>query len=198
MALADLLAALAAEADEAITRVETEAAEQIELLRRTTSEEARLREHEASVALDDDAARHQAKIVNRARLTVERRMSAAAEDIYQGLAADVERRLVQIRSQDDYPALFRRLFEECRSVLPDGRVVRVDPADEALCHRVLVAVGREEFVVDAGLESAGGLELSTTDGRRTVRNTFESRTWRADRALRSIAAATVPPLRALP
>lgn len=195
MALADILAALDAEAEEEITRVENEASEQMEQLRRTARDDARLAEQEASSALDDDAIRRQAQIVNRARLVVERRMSAVAEEIYQELKTEVERRLAEVRGQDDYPDLFRRLLEECRSVLPDGRIARVDPADEALCHRVLVSAGCEDFVVDPALESAGGLELATTDGRRSVRNTFESRTWRADRSLRSIAARAVPPLR---
>ena len=195
MALADIVAALEAEADEEITRVETEASEQMEQIRRTTRNRARLAEREASSALDDGAARRRAQIVNRARLVVERRVHAAVEEIYQELTADVERRLAEVRDQEDYPHLFRRLLEECRSVLPDGRVVRVDPADESLCHRVLARVGCEGFAVDASLESAGGLELATIDGRRSVRNTFESRTWRADRSLRSLAAAAVPPLR---
>ena len=195
MALADILAALAAEADEEITRVETEVSEQMEQLRRAIGEDARLAEKEASAELDDDAARQRARIVNRARLVVDRRISAAVEEIYQELEAEVQRKLAEVRRQDDYPELFRQLLEECRSVLSDGRVVRIDPADRALCHSVLERTGGEGFVVDAGLESAGGLELATTDGRRSVRNTFESRMWRADRSLRSIAAAAVPPLR---
>jgi vacuolar-type H+-ATPase subunit E/Vma4 len=99
-----------------------------------------------------------------------------------------------VRGQRDYPDLFRRLLEECRAVLPDGRVVRVDPADVSLCNSVLASVGSDDFAVDATLESAGGLELVTADGCRSVRNTLESRTWRADRVLRSLAAAEVPPL----
>lgn len=194
MALADILAAIAAQADEEIARASAEAAEQVEPIRRQARDEASLAEQAASSALDDDAARRRAQIVNRARLVVERRLSAAAEEIYQEMKADVERRLAEVRGRSEYPDLFRRLLEESRSVLPDGRVVRVDPADESLCGTVLASAASDGFVIDATLESGGGLELVTTDRRRSVRNTLESRTWRADRALRSLAAARVPPL----
>ena len=195
MALADILAAIEAGADEEIARVSAEASEQVERIRRDTRHEARLAGEEASSELDGDAARRRAQIVNRARLVVERRMSAAVEEIYQELKADVGRRLADVRSQHDYPDLFCHLFEECRAVLPDGRVVRVDPADESLCTSVLARLGCEDFVVEATLDSVGGLKLVTTDGRRSVENTLESRTWRAERALRSLAIAEVPPLR---
>lgn len=194
MALADILAAIAAEADEEIARVTARAAEQVEPIRCEARDEASLAERAASSALDDDAARRRAQIVNRARLVVERRLSSTVEEIYQEMRTDVERRLADVRGQREYPDLFRRLFDECRAVLPDGRIVRVDPADESLCSSVLASVESDGFAIDATLESAGGLELVTTDRRRAVWNTLESRTWRADRALRSLAVARVSAL----
>lgn len=194
MALADILTAIAAEADEEIARVAADAAAQVEPIQRQARDEARLAEREASCALDDEAARRKAQIVNRADLVVARRLSAAIEEIYQEMRADVERQLAEVRGRDGYPDLFRRLFDECRAVLPDGRVVRVDPADESLCRRVVASRASDGFVIDASLRSAGGLELATSDRRRVVRNTLELRTWRADRALRSLAAARVPAL----
>ncbi len=195
MALADILAALDAEADEEIARVTAQTSEHFERLRHETRELASSAEQAASSALDDEAERRRAQIVNRARLVVERRVSAAIEEIYQELLRGVSRRLAEVRDQPDYEGLFRRLLDECRAVLPDGRVVRVDPADEAVCRRVLASEGCDGLVVETSLQSAGGLELATADGRRAVWNTFESRVWRADRALRSVAAAEVPPLR---
>ena len=198
MALADILAAIEAEADEEIARAADEAAVQVELIRREARDEAHAVEQDASIALDDEAARARAQIVNRARLVVDRRVSAAVEEIYQEIRAEVERRLAEVRGGPDYPDLFVRLFHECRAVLPDGRIVRVDPADESLCRRVLATAVSDGFSVTATLRSVGGLELATTDGRRSVQNTLESRTWRADRALRSLAAAEVPSLAGSP
>jgi vacuolar-type H+-ATPase subunit E/Vma4 len=195
MALADILAAIDAGADEEIARVSADASDQVERLRRDAQDEARHVAEEASSALDEDAARRRAQIVNRAELAVERHLKAAAEEIYQEIIVDVERRIAEVRHQPGYADLFGRLFEECRAVLPDGRVVRVDPADESLCHRTLADTGDDGFTVDATLQSVGGLELVTDDGRKSVRNTLEARTWRADRALRSLAAAEVPALR---
>jgi len=198
MPLADILAALDAEADEEIARIDADAQRQLAELRQDTSDAARHTEEVAAHERDDSAARRRAQIVNRARLVVERRMSAAIEEIYRELMAEVHHQLGAVRDRDDYPDLFRRLLDECRSVLTDGRVVRVDPADEELCRRVLASTGGDGFVVEGVLESAGGLELSTSDGRRSVRNTLESRTLRADRALRTLAAAEVPELRGGP
>lgn len=194
MALDDILAAITAEADAEITRVDQAAREKVEAIRRRAEEEANRAEAAASSVLDDDAKRARAQVVNRARLAVERRVSATAEEIYQELMEEVEQRLAGVRSRPDYPELFRRLFDECRAILDDGRLIRIDPADEALARTVLEQAGSDGFVVDSGLASAGGLELATADGRRRVQNTFESRTWRADRALRSLAATLVPPL----
>lgn len=194
MALADILAAIDAEADEEIARVAAEAAEQVSEIERQAREEAMLAEREASSALADEAGRRRAQIVNRARLVVERRISAAVEDIYQEMMEEVEQQLAILRDRPDYPDLLHRFLEECCGVLPDGRIVRVDPADEALCADMLAGAAGDGFSIEATLASAGGLELTTTDRRRSVRNTLESRTLRADRALRSLAASRVAPL----
>ncbi len=195
MALADILAAIDAGADEEIARATADASNEARRVRHEADDEARLIEREASSALDDEADRRRAQIVNRARLVVERRVSTAVEEIYQELKADVGRRLAEARDQPAYPDLFRRLVDECRAVLPEGRIARVDPADEQLCTDVLASLGCDDFTVVASLETVGGLELVTTDGRRSVQNTLESRTWRADSALRSVAVAEVPALR---
>lgn len=195
MALADILAALEADADAEIAGIAAAASEEEEQLRRAARDEAHAAQLDAASSLDDDGERRRAQIVNRARLVVERRMSAAVEELYQEIMAAVERRLADVRDRPDYPELFRRLLDECRAVLPDGRVVRVDRADESLCADELANAGCDDFVVDATISTAGGLELATVDGRRSVRNTFESRTSRADRALRSLAVAEVPQLR---
>ena len=195
MALADILAAIDAGADEEVARVSAEACDQVERIRGEARDEAVGAAEAAASALDEDAARRRAQIVNRAHLAVERRLRAAAEEIYQEIMLQVERRIADVRHQAGYADLFRRLLEECRAVLPDGTVVRVDPADESLCRRVAAEIGGDGFTVDATLQSVGGLELVTGDGRKSVQNTLESRTWRADRALRSLAASEVPALR---
>lgn len=195
MALADILAAIDAGADEEVARVSAGAYDQVERIRGEARDEAVGAAEAAASALDEDAARRRAQIVNRAHLAVERRLRAAAEEIYQEIMLHVERRIADVRHRAGYADLFRRLLEECRAVLPDGTVVRVDPADESLCRRVVAEIGGDGFTVDATLQSVGGLELVTGDGRKSVQNTLESRTWRADRALRSLAASEVPALR---
>ena len=94
--------------------------------------------------------------------------------------------------------MFATLFDECRAVLPEARVIRIDPADRDLARTVATAAGddgfADGFVIDPVLTTSGGLQLATEDGRRQVGNTFESRFERADRPLRSLAASIVPAL----
>ena len=194
MALGDILAAIRSEADAEISRIRAETADQVAAILDRARAEAKSAEEAATASLDDDAAQQRARIVNRADLVVERRLRAAAEEIYVEMRDEVSLRLAQERDAPDYQDLFRRLFDECRAVFPDARIVRVDPADEDLAFRMLAEIEVEGFSIDPSLASMGGLELVTEDRRRSVRNTLEARTERADRLLRSLAGTMVPAL----
>lgn len=195
MALEDILVAIRGEAETEIGRIGTEAGGEVTAILDGGCAEAKAVEEAAAVSLDDDAAQHRARIVNRAHLVVERRERAAAEDVYVELREEVAFRLARRRDEPGYQDLFLRLFEECRAVLPDARIVRVDPADQDVAGRMVADGAFDGFSIDPSLASIGGLELVTEDGRRCVRNTLEARFERADRPLRSLAATMVPALR---
>lgn len=194
MALEDILDAIRSEADAEIDRIRAESADAITAVLDEGLTEAKSVEEAASASLDEQAAQQRARIVNRAHLVVERRLRTAADEVYEELLTEVVQRLARQRDSPDYVVLFRRLFDECREVLPDARILRVDPADEDLANHMLAEVGIDSFSIDPSLDSAGGLELLTDDRRRCVRNTLEARIDRADRVLRSLAATKVPAL----
>lgn len=177
-----------------IGRIRSETAEAAAAALETGRSEAASLEETAAASLDDEAAQQRARIANRAHLAVERRLRAAAEEIYVEMRDEVSRRLATVRGSPGYQDLFDRLFDECRAVLPDARIVRVDPADQDVARRMLANLDLDGFSIDPGLVSMGGVELATEDRRRCVRNTLEARTERGDRALRSLAATMVPAL----
>jgi vacuolar-type H+-ATPase subunit E/Vma4 len=198
VALEDILAAIRSEADIEIGRLRAESAAEVDVIVDAGRVEAQSAEEAAAAARDDESEQQRARIVNRAHLVVERRLRGVAEAVYQGMRDEVSDRLSGVRAGPDYPSLLRRLFDECRAVLPEGSVLRVDPADEDTARQILMDASFSGYTVDASLDSMGGLELSTEDGHRSVRNTFEARMDRADRPLRSLAVSAVPALRGAP
>lgn len=194
MALENILAAIREEAETELNRVNAEAAAAAAAIVDDARAEAALAEEHAGASLDEEAAQQRSQIVNRAHLVVERRTRATAEEIYLEMRDEVVRRLGRMRDSPEYPELFARLFEECRSILPEARVIRVDPTDEAVAGQLLRHGNGSSFDVETSLVSNGGLEMVSADRRRHVRNTFEARMNRADGTLRSLASSLVPAL----
>jgi len=52
--------------------------------------------------------------------------------------------------------------------------LHIDPRDETLCRQILNELGRNSEIV-TNLTSAGGLAVSTKDGKVVVSNTIETR-----------------------
>ncbi len=191
MALGDILAAIRSETEVEIARIRSDGEARIAALLERATSEAAAAEEEAASAMDAAAAHRRDQIVNRARLEAERMVRRAVEEVYVDTVEAAEGRIGALRAGDGYEALLGDLLEECLAVLPDARVVEVDPADEALVDRLLADRGIHHMRVDPCLTTAGGVALSTRDGRRVI-NTFESRRARAERHLRRIAIETIP------
>lgn len=194
MALEDILDAIRAETDGEIARIRVESDAAVATIAARAREEAADVERTAAASMDDQAAHERERITNRARLEADRDLRAATEEIYLGLRSEVASRLGFARESPGYPALVSRLFDECRSILPEARTIRVDPDDEDVARGILEAGGSDGFVVDPSLASLGGVELVTGDGRR-VDNTLDSRMERGERHLRSLALEMMPELR---
>ena len=194
MAVEDILAAIRSNGDAEINRIRAESGAAVEAIVDEARAQSRTAEQEAASSFDVEAEEQRARIVNRAHLIVDRRLRGTAEDLYGEITAEVTARLSELRGTPQYREVFASLFAECRAVLPEARVIRIDPADVGLAEHLADATGDGGFVLDPSLETIGGLQLATEDGRRQVGNTFESRLERADRALRSLAASVVPAL----
>jgi V/A-type H+/Na+-transporting ATPase subunit E len=194
MALEDILGAIDQEADGEVRRVSADTERRrTEMLERAAAEaESILREESERAATA--RVEHREGILNGARLDADRSVRETRETVYQELLTIVRERLARVADGPDYPRIWPVLFDECRRVLPEARTVRVRASDEGRALSVAIESGMADVEVEPVLDSWGGLELATGDGR-LVRNTFEDRLEKADPALRLLAGDLVPELR---
>ena len=101
------------------------------------------------------------------------------EKVFESAFETAVQRLMLLRQDENYPAIFRRLVEETIEAAGEGVfVVHVDPRDRDLCTRTLAALN-VSCEVRTDLTGMGGLAVSSPDGRITLKNTLESRLERA-------------------
>jgi vacuolar-type H+-ATPase subunit E/Vma4 len=106
----------------------------------------------------------------------------AREDAFREFLAAVRERLAALRGGAEYTSVLRALIRESTTALAGATVLRVDPRDERLASELVEGLDAELKVAGV-LETAGGVELASADGR-TVRNTVEERLANAEPALR--------------
>jgi vacuolar-type H+-ATPase subunit E/Vma4 len=194
MALEDILRAIDDEADGAVRRVAAEAERRrADVLERAAAEARSIRQDEAERSRVERARRIEG-ILNAAHLDADRGLRETREAVYQELLAIVRERLAQVAERPDYARIWPLLFDECRRVLPEARTVRVRSADGARALAVAIESGMSDAEIDPTLETCGGLELATGDGR-VARNSFEHRLVKADPHLRLLAGDLLPELR---
>lgn len=193
MPVEDILAAIAVEAESAVAEIEAGAAARIEQAARTARERAASERARLAGARTEAADLQASRIVNRARLAADRVVRDERELLFQAAIERVRAGLGRVRESGGYDIIFSRLLDEARRVLPDADVVRVDPSDVERARSAVRALGIP-VRVEPSLDTQGGVELSTGDGR-IVRNTFESRLLRATGDLRMLAIERIPELR---
>jgi vacuolar-type H+-ATPase subunit E/Vma4 len=188
MALDELLAGLEAEAASEMARLEAETHEEANRIVDAARAEARVLQEEAARAtereLQDEVEQRRAQ----ARLHVATAVREAREDAFREFLADVQLRLATLRDSEQYRSVLRALIDESTAALAAGTELRVDARDERLAAELIA--DRPRLNVVAALETAGGVELASADGRM-VRNTIEERLANAEQALRLIFGNTL-------
>lgn len=93
-------------------------------------------------------------------------------------------RLESFRGSPDYADSLRKMALEAFETLGEhDAVLHVDGRDEGLCRKIAEGLpGRCEVVAD--IHCAGGLNVSSRDGKVTIYNTVESRLEKARRRMR--------------
>ena len=93
--------------------------------------------------------------------------------------AEAESRFRDLRSDPEYPAVFESLLKEAAGSLGGlAFVVHIDPRDEALCKKTLIALTLSSEI-RADITTAGGVIASLPDNSVVISNTVESRLLRA-------------------
>lgn len=197
MALGDILGAIREESEGEIRRVSEAAAARVTEVHERAQREAAAIEDQETHARDRAGSKAADRIVNQARLDADRMLREAREEIFRKAMDGAAARLEVIRTEASYGELLDRLLDESRAVLPTARVVKIDPRDTAFVSNRLRERGVAGFQVESDLETWGGLELWSDDGRR-VTNTLESRMHKATPHIRSLAAEVIPELRSTP
>jgi vacuolar-type H+-ATPase subunit E/Vma4 len=187
MALADLLRVIEADAAAERARADRESAFEAAAIVHSARREARALTAELAAAPEAAARTDADRARALARLDAASAMRGAREEAFVSLLTGVRTELGALRAGAGYPRLFSALLAEARAALPGATCVRVDRRDLSLAtslDRVLR--------VDPTLETWGGVELASDDGR-VIRNTVEDRLANANLLLRSRFAARLAP-----
>jgi vacuolar-type H+-ATPase subunit E/Vma4 len=179
MALADILAAMEAQVDAEIHQIEEQTAATIAQIRAAAENEARLRRERHHRAVLVQIENERAQRLNRARLAALRATSRAREQFFVDALARAQALLAGARNDPCYPAVLRALAEEALGQLDGEARLRADPRDEPLLHALFPQVQ-----IAADLETWGGVEARTLDGRIVVVDTLEARLDQAQDMLR--------------
>jgi vacuolar-type H+-ATPase subunit E/Vma4 len=178
MALADLLRAIEAEADLERAQAERAAEAEASAILARAREEAHALELALSAAQEAQARTEAALILALAERDAASAIRSAREAAFVSLLDGIRETFAALRASEAYPSLFAALLAESRAALPVAGVVRIDRRDADLVWPLAGGLG-----VELTLESWGGLELATDDGR-TLRNTLEERLANAEPILR--------------
>ena len=187
MALADLLRVIEADAAAERARADRELASEAAAIVRRARREARALSAELAAAPEPAARADADRARALARLDAARAMRGEREEAFASLLTGVRAELGALRAGAGYPRLFGALLAEARAALPGATDLRVDRRDLRLA--TPLARGLR---VDATLETWGGVELASDDGR-VIRNTVEDRLANADVLLRSRFAERLAP-----
>jgi vacuolar-type H+-ATPase subunit E/Vma4 len=178
MALDDLLRAIEADAAAERARADRETASEATAIVQRARRQASELEAELSATPEAEARAEAEAARALARLDASGAVRFAQEEAFALLVTGIRGELAAVRDTSGYPELFRALLVESRAALPAARRLRVDRRDVDLARPLA-----DGLYVDPALDTWGGVELASDDGR-IVRNTVEERLANAELLLR--------------
>ena len=150
--------------DKTILEIRTEAEEKIAMVKEQHQENIKkLLEIERIKLLYDARAENKIRIISEKR------------KVFETAFLEAQKHLAKVRDTAGYDALFNKLVHEAFSDLKEEQPkLHIDKRDEELCRKISAGLpGNCEIIPD--LDCAGGLNISTADGKIIVFNTIESR-----------------------
>ena len=170
MALNDILAAMEAEVAAEIQQMAAQAAEVAEQSRLAAEADACaiMERHNRAALIPLE--RERARRLNRARLAALAATSRVHEQLLADALAGARMRLGALRDTPEYPAILRALAEEALAGVEGDAFLHADPRDARLLRELFPGLQ-----VDGDMETLGGVEAHSLDGRIVVINTLEAR-----------------------
>lgn len=115
------------------------------------------------------------KKLNTGRGEARRMVEEAKATVIQQTFDDLAGRLDALRASPGYGPILAALLDEALDGLSGDWVVKAEEREVALFRDMDISYGRGMLTFEASSEMGGGLELTSGDGRITIRNTFGSR-----------------------
>ena len=174
MAIEDIFRALEQQADQEIAEMLDAARQQAVGIEEDSEAQGAFIRKEKVDGARQHAAGRVARVINAARLDARRGIAGVREAAIENAYGQALTRLDTLRSQSDYPALFRALAEEALAGIEGEVTVLVDPADAQLAAKVTADLG-VTVTVDPTASTRGGLTVLADGGTMARRNTIEDR-----------------------
>ena len=175
MAIEDMFRALEEQAEAECETIREDASAQVDAVRREAEDKAtqiKARRLEEAEAVARSKASH---AVNAARLANKKDVAALKGNAVSDVFEAARERLTAVRSGEGYEKLFTVLLDQALECADGECDVLVDPADVELANRIVPALGRNGISVKGEISTAGGVVVTTDDGRIIHRNTLEDR-----------------------
>ncbi len=102
----------------------------------------------------------------------------------------VEAEIKSLRKKNIYDRIFKEMVVQSAKEFDSTVVVKVNSGDKERCEHVLSEL-QKPCRIEIGNGISGGLDMSSEDGRFTVRNNFESRLTKAKEAVIESIAKTL-------
>lgn len=102
----------------------------------------------------------------------------------------VEAEIKSLRKKNIYDRIFKEMAAQSAKEFDSTVVVKVNSGDKERCEHILSEL-QKPCRIEIGNDISGGLDMSSEDGRFTVRNNFESRIAKAKEAIIEAVAKTL-------
>jgi len=175
MTYENLIASMEASAGKSVTQIMQKAHQEAEEIKRGAEAKAEAIKASHLENAKKSADMEQNKLIYNAKAENKMRIIKEKDAVIQRAFFDAKKSLDSFRDHTTYKEDFKKMLQEAVRELEGENVsLHIDTQDEPLCRQVLDDLGRNSEIV-GDLTSAGGLAVSTKDGKVVVSNTIESR-----------------------
>ena len=175
MTYENLIASMEVTAEKSVTETTQKAHQEAEEIKQSAEAKAETIKASYLETAEKTAEMERNKLIYNVKAENKMRIIKEKDAVIQRAFFDAQKSLDSFRDDPSYKENFKKMLQEAVRELEEEKVrLYVDTRDKALGKQVLDELGKNSEIV-ADLTSAGGLVVSTKDGKVVVSNTIESR-----------------------